>query len=71
MNKPIEDSISEMNEISKLPVAVGFGISTPDEATHVARLADGVIVGSAIVRRAEEPGLERFVASLRQAVDEA
>ena len=33
-----------------VPVAVGFGISTPDQAAHMAHLADGAIVGSAIVK---------------------
>ncbi|HEY2798941.1 MAG TPA: tryptophan synthase subunit alpha [Thermoanaerobaculia bacterium] len=37
----------------KLPVAIGFGISTPDAARAAARLADGVVVGSALVRAAE------------------
>ncbi|MEP6802730.1 MAG: tryptophan synthase subunit alpha [Acidobacteriota bacterium] len=37
-----------------LPLAVGFGISTPDAARQTARLADGVVVGSALVRAAEE-----------------
>jgi tryptophan synthase alpha chain len=37
----------------KLPVAIGFGISTPDAARSAARLADGVVVGSALVRAAE------------------
>jgi tryptophan synthase alpha chain len=36
---------------SKLPVAVGFGIATPDQVARVAALADGVVVGSAIVSR--------------------
>ena len=36
-----------------LPVAIGFGISTPDAARTAARLADGVVVGSALVRAAE------------------
>jgi tryptophan synthase alpha chain len=39
-----------------LPVAVGFGISTPAQAAAVARLADGVVVGSALVRRVAEAG---------------
>ena len=41
---------------SKLPVAVGFGISTPEQATDIAGIADGVIVGSAIVKLIEEHG---------------
>ncbi|MDR3161050.1 MAG: tryptophan synthase subunit alpha [Spirochaetaceae bacterium] len=40
----------------KLPIAVGFGIHTPAQATEIARIADGVIVGSAIVKIIEEHG---------------
>jgi tryptophan synthase alpha chain len=39
-------------------VAVGFGISTPEQAAEVARSADAVVVGSAIVRRIAEHGKE-------------
>ncbi len=42
----------------KLPVAIGFGISTPEAARAAARLADGVVVGSALVRAAEPGGRE-------------
>lgn len=55
-----------------LPVAVGFGISTPDQARLVASVADGVVVGSALVRTLEEEGVDgaaRFVASLRAGMD--
>jgi tryptophan synthase alpha chain len=38
----------------RLPVAVGFGISTPEQVAAVARIADGVVVGSALVRVIEE-----------------
>jgi tryptophan synthase alpha chain len=38
----------------KLPLAVGFGISTPDQVATVARMAEGVVVGSALVRIVEE-----------------
>lgn len=58
----------------ELPVAVGFGISTPAQAAAVARLADGVIVGSALVQHLDRggvPGAEAFMASLRQAMDAA
>jgi tryptophan synthase alpha chain len=41
---------------SELPVAVGFGIGTPQQAAEVGRLADGVIVGSRLVRAAGEAG---------------
>src|SRR5439155_1107440 len=41
-----------------LPVAVGFGISSGDQARRVAEIADGVIVGSRVVRAAGEGGAE-------------
>ncbi len=51
------------------PIAVGFGVSTPDQARALAPLADGVIVGSAIVERAPlgAETLRAYVASLRAA----
>ncbi len=39
--------------VPRLPVAVGFGISTPDQVRAVAALADGVVVGSAVVAAME------------------
>jgi tryptophan synthase alpha chain len=42
--------VREIRRYTKTPVAVGFGIATPDDAREVARLADGVIVGSALVK---------------------
>jgi len=53
------------------PVALGFGVSTPKEAQSVAALADGVIVGSAIVKRAQAPDLDKFVRSIRRGIDRA
>ena len=55
-----------------LPVAVGFGISTPEQAREVGTVADGVVVGSALVRVLDEDGVEagaRFVEALRAALD--
>lgn len=50
----ITTDISEMTSLVKarkdIPCAVGFGISTPEQAAHMAQNADGVIVGSAIVK---------------------
>ncbi len=45
------DHIAELRKATDVPIAVGFGISEPEHARAVARAAEGVIVGSAIVRR--------------------
>jgi len=47
----LADRVALLKKITPLPVCVGFGISTPEQAREVARLADGVVVGSAIVDR--------------------
>ena len=44
-------NVRTAHKASKMPVAVGFGISTPEQVARVAGLADGVVVGSAIVSR--------------------
>ena len=55
----IAAGVNQARRISKLPVAVGFGVRTPDQAARFARLADAVVVGSALVeevRAAVEEG---------------
>jgi tryptophan synthase alpha chain len=56
-----------------LPVCVGIGISNPEQAVRVCEVADGVVVGSALVRRLLEgegpEGAAEFVGSLRRAID--
>ena len=47
----LADNIRAARKASKLPVAVGFGISSPEQVARVASMADGVVVGSAIVSR--------------------
>jgi tryptophan synthase alpha chain len=66
----LQASIQSVRRITKKPVAVGFGISTPEEATKVAGFADGVIVGSAIVKRLHESpeSIEEFISELRRAI---
>jgi tryptophan synthase alpha chain len=49
----LEEAVSGIRRISKVPVCVGFGISTPEQAEQVGRYADGVVVGSALVDRIE------------------
>jgi tryptophan synthase alpha chain len=50
----LEVAIRQIKKYSRKPVAVGFGISTPDQVKEASRIADGVIVGSAIVKLIEE-----------------
>jgi tryptophan synthase alpha chain len=49
---------TQIRAVTRTPVAVGFGIHTPEQAAQVARAADGVIVGSAIVRLVAEHGAD-------------
>jgi len=68
------DYIARVRAASPLPLAVGFGISTPAQAGTVAGLADGVVVGSALVDRLSRDGpaaAGRFLAELRLALDQA
>ncbi len=59
--------VREVRRRVALPVAVGFGISTPEQVRAVARLADGVVVGSALVRRVHElAGDRRLVARVAE-----
>lgn len=64
-------TVARIRAAASVPVAVGFGISTEEQARRVADLADGVIVGSRIVRAVEEGGAEAVrdvVASLARAL---
>ena len=64
---------ARLRAATSLPLCIGFGISRPDQARAVAALADGVVVGSAIVRAAGNSVDEalRLAASLRAAIDDA
>ena len=50
LDSKLEDMIAIARKNTHIPCAIGFGISTPQQATELAAIADGVIVGSAIVR---------------------
>jgi tryptophan synthase alpha chain len=52
----LEATVARVRAATELPVAVGFGISTGEQARRVAAIADGVIVGSRVVRAAGEGG---------------
>ncbi len=66
------DTMRRLRGVTTLPVCVGFGISQPDQARAVAAISDGVVVGSAIVRAAEESvdAAVSLARALRAAIDE-
>ncbi|MBF0538815.1 MAG: tryptophan synthase subunit alpha [Nitrospirae bacterium] len=62
--------IRRIGEMSAKPVAVGFGVKTPQQAREIAELADGVIIGSSIVNAIHEDtdALESYIDALREAI---
>ncbi|MBI4589269.1 MAG: tryptophan synthase subunit alpha [Candidatus Rokubacteria bacterium] len=61
----LAERLRQLRAVTTKPICVGFGISTPDQVAAVAPYADGVIVGSAIVRLVEaHAGSERLVAEV-------
>ncbi|HWR57861.1 MAG TPA: tryptophan synthase subunit alpha [Thermodesulfovibrionales bacterium] len=66
----LRESLGAVRRITGKPVAVGFGVSNHEEARLVSEFADGVIVGSAIVKRTNESteSLEMFVNEMRKAI---
>jgi tryptophan synthase alpha chain len=67
----LAEQVARVRAVSDLPLAVGFGIGTPEQARATAELADGVVVGSAVVEALGSSGLggaERLVCELAAAV---
>ncbi len=66
-------TVERLRAVASLPVCVGFGIARPDQAAAVSRIADGVVVGSAVVRAAERSVDEavQLVQAMRTAMDAA
>jgi tryptophan synthase alpha chain len=66
--------VERIRRWTDMPVCVGVGVSTPEQAAEVCQEADGVVVGSALVRRLLEgegpEGAAAFVASMREAIDQ-
>ncbi len=52
--KSITKQLARIRQSTKLPLAVGFGVKTPEDVRALAKIADGVIVGSALVKRIAE-----------------
>ena len=75
VSETLAAELSRIKEVVTLPIMAGFGISTPDQAASVASLADGVVVGSAIVKLFQQYSgtklrteLKLFVSELKQAI---
>jgi tryptophan synthase alpha chain len=69
----LPETIARLRTATKLPICVGFGVSSGAQAAEVSRLADGVVVGSAIVKAAGESvrAASKLVTELRHAIDHA
>lgn len=72
LREELADELRVLRQHIDIPIAVGFGISRPEQAALVAELADGVVVGSALIERIDEGGARgaaTFIGSLRRAID--
>ncbi len=72
LRESLAEEIGKLRSLVDLPIAVGFGISSPEQAALVAGVSDGVVVGSALLDTVDRSGVEagvRFLASLREAMD--
>jgi tryptophan synthase alpha chain len=79
--KPVIEDVKEgvvrIKRVSSLPVVIGFGISTPVQAAEIAPLGDGVVVGSALIKKIQEgeekgaliDSVSSFVKDLKKAMD--
>ncbi|AOR76624.1 MULTISPECIES: tryptophan synthase subunit alpha [Sphingomonadaceae] len=73
----IEDAVAKLKAATDIPVAVGFGVRTPEQAAAIAKVADGVVVGSAFIDIVKQHGdaapgpLQDYTASLAEAVHSA
>ena len=72
----LEAFVARVKKVTTQPLCVGFGISTPEQARQVARIADGVIVGSRIIQLMEDEDnfmstVGDFIKGLRQALDKS
>ncbi|CAM2007416.1 tryptophan synthase subunit alpha [Acanthopleuribacter pedis] len=74
----LDEYLARVRNLLQRPFVVGFGISTPEDARAIARQADGVVVGSALIRLMEQAEdlddcvkrVKTFISELRQAIDE-
>jgi tryptophan synthase alpha chain len=74
INTDIKSIVETIRQVADIPCAIGFGINTPEQAAELSKIADGVIVGSAIVKIIEEHGenaaehIFKYVAGMKKAI---
>ena len=71
LDNAVKDVVARVRRVSDLPVAVGLGVSTPEQAHEIAQFADGVIVGSAFINAINSggaPGAKELAQQLRAGV---
>lgn len=77
LSRDLRTHLAQIRKITRIPLAVGFGISTPTQAKEVSKYADGIIVGSAIINIIKKNlgkkdlvnKVSQFIGSLRRAID--
>lgn len=70
-------NLKKLRKITKKPVCVGFGVTSPGQARAIARYADGIVIGSEAIRVINKAGsqakaetaLKKFVRSIRRGLD--
>jgi tryptophan synthase alpha chain len=67
----VTDQVARVREAANLPVVVGFGVKTPERAREIAKEADGVVVGTAIVKTLHEDGPDAALALVKSLADAA
>jgi tryptophan synthase alpha chain len=76
LDRDIRKQVERIKKITSIPIGVGFGISTPQQAKTIAKWADAVVVGSAIIKKIRESkspkamvsGVGKLTKSLKQAI---
>jgi tryptophan synthase alpha chain len=61
-----QDLVARIRQVTDLPIAVGLGVSTPEQAKEVAQYADGVIIGSALIKELLGKNLDEGLANLKK-----
>lgn len=77
ISSDVDEMVRLVKEVKNIPCAIGFGISTPEQAAKMVQFADGAIVGSAIVKIVEQygadcvPHVTEYVRRMKKAVRQA